>query len=391
MAETQAAGAVMGLYTIECPSCKKPHQWFSGHADQRCFDCINEACKSPDDSSRPAPESLTTRGLREWWLKTVGYQWSCHEERPEQQEVAAGIKIGEVIHVIEKSAFDKLQAELEKTKGTAFNLVSKVNERTKEKNEAQARVRELEDQLQWSLKKETQLKEQLFTQTDFDKKRIAGLEAELEKTKHALRLTGEGRPSEWAYTQLLNDFKKLETERDAFKYAHEMRERDVDGYQKQVAELKLRPILGCDAQCVAIQKERDALQSRLAEKSADNIKAYAEIGVLQGRLAEYERKMDETVDIHTIARLKEKLAAAEETLKSQASDLKYLCDAADKTISLTKQNAELLQWCERLAINLKSAGELLENHGGKGFIGAALETERAKTLAEFKSWREKNK
>ncbi len=33
------------------------------------------------------------------------------------------------------------------------------------------------------------------------------LKAELDKTKEALRLTGEGRPSEWAYTQLLNDFK----------------------------------------------------------------------------------------------------------------------------------------------------------------------------------------
>ena len=41
------------------------------------------------------------------------------------------------------------------------------------------------------------------------------LQAELDKTKEALRLTGEGRPSEWAYTQLLNDFNALRAQADA--------------------------------------------------------------------------------------------------------------------------------------------------------------------------------
>jgi hypothetical protein len=35
---------------------------------------------------------------------------------------------------------------------------------------------------------------------------------ELKQTKNALQLTGEGRPSEWAYTQLLNDFKMAQKE-----------------------------------------------------------------------------------------------------------------------------------------------------------------------------------
>ncbi len=40
------------------------------------------------------------------------------------------------------------------------------------------------------------------------KMQIAALKDELEKTKKAIRDIGEGRPSEWAYTQLLNDYKK---------------------------------------------------------------------------------------------------------------------------------------------------------------------------------------
>ena len=30
----------MGLYPIDCPSCKKPYMWFSGNLpDQRCGEC----------------------------------------------------------------------------------------------------------------------------------------------------------------------------------------------------------------------------------------------------------------------------------------------------------------------------------------------------------------
>lgn len=30
----------MGLYPIDCPTCKKPHLWFSGNLDTRCGDCV---------------------------------------------------------------------------------------------------------------------------------------------------------------------------------------------------------------------------------------------------------------------------------------------------------------------------------------------------------------
>lgn len=32
----------MGLYPIDCASCKKPFMWFSGCLDQRCSDCQNK-------------------------------------------------------------------------------------------------------------------------------------------------------------------------------------------------------------------------------------------------------------------------------------------------------------------------------------------------------------
>ena len=29
----------MGMYTVECPVCKKPTLWWSGTLDQRCSEC----------------------------------------------------------------------------------------------------------------------------------------------------------------------------------------------------------------------------------------------------------------------------------------------------------------------------------------------------------------
>jgi hypothetical protein len=29
----------MGIYTINCPSCKQPHEWCSAFTDQRCYRC----------------------------------------------------------------------------------------------------------------------------------------------------------------------------------------------------------------------------------------------------------------------------------------------------------------------------------------------------------------
>ena len=37
----------MGLYPIDCVSCKKPFMWFSGCLDQRCSDCQNIKKEEP--------------------------------------------------------------------------------------------------------------------------------------------------------------------------------------------------------------------------------------------------------------------------------------------------------------------------------------------------------
>lgn len=41
----------MGLLTIECPKCGKPHQWFTGNLDQRCRKCIDEWVKANLDGA----------------------------------------------------------------------------------------------------------------------------------------------------------------------------------------------------------------------------------------------------------------------------------------------------------------------------------------------------
>lgn len=156
-----------------------------------------------------------------------------------------------------------------------------------------------------------------------EKSAYDALSAELEKTKHALKLTGEGRPSEWAYTQLLNDFKDL---------------------QAQLAESTAQ-LNHCAVTGSAVAKERDALKSRLEECESWQNKSREE------RVKDLEKERGGLIE------------------------------------SLQKQNAGLLQWCERLAMNLKSANGRLENHGGTGFIGAALDAEMGKALAEFEAWR----
>lgn len=113
-----------------------------------------------------------------------------------------------------------------------------------------------------------------LTSSEGDVRKLA---AELAEAK--ARANGAEENERRKCADLKETIAELEAERDAFKYAHEMRERDVDGYQKQVAELTkdMHDILG--------------IQSRLAEKSTDNIKAYAEIGVLHGKLAAAEAEI----------------------------------------------------------------------------------------------------
>lgn len=100
---------------------------------------------------------------------------------------------------------------------------------------------------------------------------------------------------------------------------------------------------------------------------------------LQSRLAECERKMDETVDIHTIARLKEKLAAAE-------AEAKYWKDQDAETnrerVSEMKKNAKLLQWCERFQGLLQTVAAV-RVMGFPTHEGALAECE----LADFEAWR----
>lgn len=50
----------MGIYPVDCPSCKKPHQWFSGNLDQRCA-----ACQKPKDRKLYLPMDNETGGLQE--------------------------------------------------------------------------------------------------------------------------------------------------------------------------------------------------------------------------------------------------------------------------------------------------------------------------------------
>ena len=52
----------MGLYHINCPSCNKPHTWFSGSFDQRCYECKDKHLKEwqekvkQEDYGKSVPE-----------------------------------------------------------------------------------------------------------------------------------------------------------------------------------------------------------------------------------------------------------------------------------------------------------------------------------------------
>lgn len=99
----------MGLYAIDCPSCKKPHMWFSGSMDQRCAEC-----KKP----------------REWWLPS-SYQEDSEDSRKECPELKH-------IKVIEKSAYDflakqvaELQTQILTEKAEVSRLLALNKRRTK--------------------------------------------------------------------------------------------------------------------------------------------------------------------------------------------------------------------------------------------------------------------
>lgn len=123
---------------------------------------------------------------------------------------------------------------------------------------------------------------------------------------------------------------------------------------------EINPWLGVTAGVQLLIMERDLLQSRLAEKSADNIRAYAEIGVLHGRLAECEK--DRNIAL-------ERLAAAEFADKMQRQEL----------AAFSKRIVEAEQWCERFRETLKY------------YLLTSLAVPASEVLADFEAWKkEKN-
>lgn len=149
-----------------------------------CPQCYNHPknCTCSADTKRP----------REWWIaKSEGLYDSYYEdvEGPDTGTNDDGVNR---VHVVEKSAYDALATELTREQNQHTNAIVRIHE----------------------------------------------LEAELEKTKHALKLTGEGRPSEWAYTQLLNDFKALEKQLRQSEYFYERTLKERNDSFKRVKELE---------------------------------------------------------------------------------------------------------------------------------------------------------
>lgn len=55
----------MGIYLVECPACKRQHNWFSGQPDQRCPDCVRNsvypgALMINDDKLRQQAEAASS-------------------------------------------------------------------------------------------------------------------------------------------------------------------------------------------------------------------------------------------------------------------------------------------------------------------------------------------
>lgn len=91
--------------------------------------------------------------------------------------------------------------------------------------------------------------------------------AELEKTKEALRLTGEGRPSEWAYTQLLNDFNKARAEIECLEHECKAKQEyyeklwlEKERLEHELAEMRR-------ASACEIEKLQDELETLRAESA----------------------------------------------------------------------------------------------------------------------------
>ena len=55
----------MGLYTINCPECKKLYSWFSGDVDQRCDECkkLKWSCEEC------ALKEVDIDELKDLWIK----------------------------------------------------------------------------------------------------------------------------------------------------------------------------------------------------------------------------------------------------------------------------------------------------------------------------------
>lgn len=78
-----------------------------------------------------------------------------------------------------RSRLEAARASMNAHDKSRANVLMELSAERARADAAEARVKDLTEQLDWSLKKEAQLKEQLFTQHEFDKKRITELEAQV--------------------------------------------------------------------------------------------------------------------------------------------------------------------------------------------------------------------
>lgn len=242
--------------------------------------------------------------------------------------------------------------------------------------------------------------------------RVRELETELEKTKHALRLTGEGRPSEWAYTQLLNDFNKLQAQLTVARVGsgHYRSERDI--HIKEQETFNAESV----AKIKVLSEERDQLQSRLeqSEKKLAECETNFQWQKNNAEQAQIEfREKLAAAESHAAglqysfdckqkqsAELQERVSNLETAYSLNASklvaveaDLKHRLDTMLRMTAESerqaKQNAELLAWCERLASTLKSIKSDGNLHQDAFELNETKKEIATKALAEFEAWKGK--
>jgi hypothetical protein len=153
----------MGLYAIDCPICGKPFMWFSGNTgDQRCGECKKPKPETPTDllTSRDSELLIDERCLcgrinaRHCPIHQENVHLGALEElldKPAPEAPPREIMIGNDDKIlaqnfsgvrygtyIEKSAFEKLQSELERDKSKYQEYAISLNEAAEERDKLQA-------------------------------------------------------------------------------------------------------------------------------------------------------------------------------------------------------------------------------------------------------------